>query len=169
MPLPDASSEYFKRIWEQSIFPLADKLGVKMNFPNVKPRSRLAHETAVWARGQGKFAAMNEAIFRAYFERGEDIGQVSILADLAMNVGLDGETLRQALEDHLHLQDVLADEEQAARYGLTGVPAFIAARTVLFGVQSTGTLEAFVRQASRVSAGDLRQENLPHLPVKLER
>ena len=169
VPLPDASSDYFKRIWEQSIFPLADKLNVKMNFPTVKPRSRLAHEAAAWARAQGKFEAMNEALFRAYFEHDEDIGQADRLVALASTLGLDGEALRNALNEHSHLKEVLADEEQAGRYGLTGVPAFIAARTVLFGVQAVDTLEAFVRRASQVSDDDLRQENLPHLPVKLGR
>ena len=138
-----------------------------MNFPGVKPRSRLAHETAQWARVQGKFAAMNDAIFRAYFERGEDIGQASVLAELATSLGLNGEALREALGGHPHLQAVLADEAQAAQYGLTGVPAFIAARTVLFGVQSADTLEDFVRRASQVSDNETRQGPLPHLPIKL--
>jgi predicted DsbA family dithiol-disulfide isomerase len=169
VPLPDASSAYFKRMWEQSIFPLADRLNVKMNFPRVKPRSRLTHEAAAWGRAQGKFEAMNEAIFRAYFEHGEDIGQVEILVALASSLDLDGDALRQALDEHLHLKEVLADEEQAVRYGLTGVPAFIAAGTVLFGVQPADTLEAFVRRASQVSEEDLRRENLPHLPIKLGR
>jgi predicted DsbA family dithiol-disulfide isomerase len=148
---------------------MAERLGVKMNFPNVKPRSRLAHEAAAWARARGQFDAMHEAIFRAYFERGEDIGDTNTLVALAASGGLDGEALRQALDSHSHLEAVLADETQAARYGLTGVPAFIAARTVLFGVQPADSLEAFVRQASEVSDEDLAPENLPHLPIKLGR
>ncbi len=140
-----------------------------MNFPTVKPRSRLAHEAAAWARAEGKFAAMNEAIFRAYFERDEDIGQPHVLVALASAIGLNASALSGALRQHTYLEEVLADEAQAARYGLTGVPAFIAARTVLFGVQRVEVLEAFVRQASQVSESDLPPEHLPHLPVKLEK
>jgi hypothetical protein len=39
----------------------------------MQPRSRLAHQAAHWARGQGRFEDYNAAVFRAFFERGEDI------------------------------------------------------------------------------------------------
>src|SRR5262249_2699256 len=136
VPLPEPGGEYLIRIWSQSVYPLAERLGVTMRLPPVKPRSRLAHEAALWARKQGRFDRMHEAIFRAYFERGEDIGRIDALETLASSAGMSGEGLRAALERHDHLEEVLADERQAARYGLSGVPAFVAAGAVLFGVQT---------------------------------
>jgi predicted DsbA family dithiol-disulfide isomerase len=170
VPLPEARGEYLMGVWEQSVLPLAQHLGVKMIMPSVKPRSRLAHEAAAWARSQNRFDEMNEALFRAYFERDQDIGQTDVLVALADSIGLDGSDLRSSLEHHTHLEEVLGDEQQAARYGLSGVPAFIAGRTVLFGVQAADALEEFVRLASRVSADDNSPPGtLPHLPVKLGR
>lgn len=169
VPLPDGNSEYFRRIWEQGVSPLARRLGVRMIRPEVKPRSRLAHRAAAWARAQGRFDAMNEAIFRAYFERGEDIGQPAVLIELARVSGLDGQSLRLALESGERLEEILSDERQAERYGLTGVPAFIAGGTVLFGVQSADALEEFIRLAHNTEAARPGKGPLPHLPIKITR
>jgi predicted DsbA family dithiol-disulfide isomerase len=46
-----------------------------MKLPPVQPRSRLAHEAARWAREQGCFDDYHAAVFRSFFERGEDIGR----------------------------------------------------------------------------------------------
>jgi predicted DsbA family dithiol-disulfide isomerase len=166
-PLPEAKGEYLTRIWEQSVLPMAQQLGIKMIMPSVKPRSRLAHQAAAWARQQQCFDEMNEALFRAYFERDEDIGQTHTLIALAEAMGLDGGDLKNALEEHRHLGEVLADQQQAAQYGLSGVPAFIAGNTVLFGVQTVDALEEFVRLASHVPDSDSQKANLPHMPIQL--
>ena len=76
VPMIDPNSEYLRRVWTDSVAPLAERLGVRMNLPPVKPRTRLAHEAAHWARAQGRFDDYHEEIFRAFFERGEDIGEV---------------------------------------------------------------------------------------------
>jgi predicted DsbA family dithiol-disulfide isomerase len=167
VPLPEAKGEYLTRIWEQSVLPLAQQIGVKMIMPSVKPRSRLAHEVAIWARQQQRFDEMNEALFRAYFERDEDIGQTHTLVTLADTIGLDGGDLKNALEEHRHLGEVLADQQQATQYGLSGVPAFISGNTVLFGVQTADALEEFVRLASHVPDSDSPKTNLPHMPIQL--
>jgi predicted DsbA family dithiol-disulfide isomerase len=130
--------------WVQSVHPLAAKLGVKMRMPSVVPRTRLAHEAAAWARAKGQADAMHDAIFRAFFERSEDIGQIDVLAALAAGAGLDAADLQNSLTLHSHLPKVLADEQQAQNYGLTGVPAFIWNGKGLVGVQTDKNLERLV-------------------------
>ncbi len=49
--------------------------------------------------------------------------------------------LKNSLTLHNHLPQVLADEEQAQKYGLTGVPAFIWNDHGLIGVQTLKSLE----------------------------
>jgi predicted DsbA family dithiol-disulfide isomerase len=167
VPLPEAKGEYLTGIWQQSVLPIARQLGVNMIMPSVKPRSRMAHEAAIWARRQQHFDEMNEALFRAYFERDEDIGQPHRLVALADAIGLDGADLKNALEEQRHLGEVLADQQRAAQYGLSGVPAFIAGNTVLFGVQTADALEEFVQRASQVPDSDSPKTNLPPMPVQL--
>ena len=144
-PLPDPNSEYLRRAWTDSVSPLAERLGVTMRFPPVKPRTRLAHEAAHWARAQGRFGDYHNEVFRAFFERGEDIGDADVLVALALGLGLDSDSLRQALTSHEFVASVLADEHKAARLGVSGVPAFVANRKgALSGVQPVENLRRLV-------------------------
>ena len=99
-----------------------------MRLPPVQPRSRRAHEAAHWARAQGHFGEYHAAVFRAFFERGEDIGDVGVLVGLAKELRLDGEALRVAIDGREYEGSVLADERDAEVLGIKGVPAFVAGR-----------------------------------------
>ena len=119
-----------------------------MNLPPVQPRSRLAHEAVKWAATVNHFDAYNEAIFRAFFERGENIGEIETLVKLAEGLQLDGEQLRRALSQHQFDAEVSADERAAAALGVHAVPAFVANRRVaLSGVQSLSALKALIDRA----------------------
>ena len=146
VPTLDPKGDYLQRAWSTSVYPLAEKLGVKMKLPPVQPRTRLAHEGAHWARAQGKFDDYHAAVFRSFFERGEDIGDIEILIKLALELQMDGDSLRQALKTHKFEKSVLEDEREAARLGVSGVPAFIANRkAALSGVQPVENLKKLVR------------------------
>ena len=67
-------------------------------------------------------------------------------------MALDGDDLREALNNHLHLENVLANEQESKKLGLRGVPAFIANRKIaLSGVQSLDSLQKFVEHARSLS------------------
>jgi predicted DsbA family dithiol-disulfide isomerase len=145
IPTLDPKGEYLRRAWRNSVYPLAEKLGMRMTLPPVQPRSRLAHEASHWARRQGRFDDYHAAIFRAFFERGEDIGKIGILASLASELGLEDESLRHALESRELENSVLDDEREARTLGVGGVPAFAAEGSVaLTGVQSLESLQKLV-------------------------
>ncbi len=145
MPSLDPSGEYLTRVWRDAVYPLAERLGVEMRLPPLQPRSRRAHEAAQWARAQNRFDDYNAAIFRAFFERGEDIGDVNVLARLASELRLDAMDLSGALERRDFEAPVLRDEAAAEELGVSGVPAFIAGgRAILFGVQSADGLRELV-------------------------
>ncbi len=142
----DPGGEYLTRVWRDSVYPLAERLGITMRLPPVQPRSRLAHEAAQWAREANRFDDYNAAIFRAFFERGEDIGSVDVLVRLAADLNFDEATLlRRALERREFEASVLKDENEAAALGVSGVPAFVAnRRAALSGVQSVAALQGLV-------------------------
>jgi predicted DsbA family dithiol-disulfide isomerase len=151
VPTLDPNGDYLHNVWGSSVYPLAKQLGIDIKLPPVQPRSRGAHEAAHWARRHGKFREYNAALFRAFFQRGEDIGNFDVLTRLASDMGLDDD-LREALDNHLHLENVLADELEAKKLGLRGVPAFIADRKIaLSGVQSLDSLQKFVEYARSLS------------------
>ncbi|MBA2564102.1 MAG: DsbA family protein [Gemmatimonadetes bacterium] len=148
VPTLDPKGEYLRRAWEGSVYPLAARLGITMRLPPVQPRSRLAHEAAHWARGQGRFEDYNAALFRAFFERGEDIGATGVLTSLAEESGLESAPLRRALETRALEASVLDDEREAEALAVRGVPAFVAdRRAALSGVQPVEQLKKLVERA----------------------
>jgi predicted DsbA family dithiol-disulfide isomerase len=145
VPSLDPNGEYMQTVWNSSVYPLSEKLGIKMKLPPIQPRSRSAHEAAKWAETQGKFDEYNAALFRAFFEHGEDIGEIETLLSLASDLKLETEFLRKALETNEFLERVLADERDAAEMGMSGVPAFVADRkTALTGVQPFENLKKLI-------------------------
>ena len=65
-----------------------------------------------------------------------------------IKVGLENNALRQALDNREYLESVLADEREAQKLGITGVPAFVANRKVaLTGVQSVENLKQLFERA----------------------
>jgi predicted DsbA family dithiol-disulfide isomerase len=145
VPTLDPGGEYLTRAWRDSVYPLAERLGVTMKLPPIQPRSRLAHEAAKWAATVNRFDAYNDAVFRAFFERGENIGDVEVLLKLAGDLQLEAEALRRVLVRHEFESRVLADEREAAALGVRGVPAFVAnRRAAVSGVQSVAALQAVI-------------------------
>jgi predicted DsbA family dithiol-disulfide isomerase len=152
VPMIDPNSDYLRRMWSDSVSPLAERLGVTMRFPPVKPRTRLAHESAHWARAQGRFDDYHKGIFRAFFERGEDIGDGEVLIALARVLELDSDSLRQAFTSHEFAASVQADENEAARLGVSGVPGFVASRkAALSGVQPVENLRNLIESVRGAS------------------
>jgi predicted DsbA family dithiol-disulfide isomerase len=149
VPTLDPSGAYLHRVWGSSVYPMAERLGMTIRLPPLQPRSRLAHEAAHWARSQARFDDYNAAVFRAFFERGEDIGDIAVLTALAAQLGLSADALRRALENHAFLQSVLDDERLAQTLGISGVPAFVANRkAALSGIQPVTALKALVSHVS---------------------
>ena len=149
VPARDPAGEYLTRVWRDSVYPLAEQLGMTMRLPPIQPRSRRAHEAAKWAQTQDRFDAYNDAVFRAFFERGEDISDIDVLAKLARDLNLDESSLRAALENKQFEPSVIDDEREAAEIGVHAVPAFVANRRfALSGVQPVTALEEMVNRAS---------------------
>ncbi|HEV8342818.1 MAG TPA: DsbA family protein [Candidatus Binatia bacterium] len=111
----------------------------------MQPRSRRAHEAARWAGELGRFDVYNEAVFQAFFERGENIGEVDVLVGLAHELSLDGDALRVALERRDYEPAVLKDEREAKSLAIGSVPTFVAGRAaMLSGVQPVENLKELI-------------------------
>lgn len=122
IPTLDPDGEYLHRVWNASVYPMARSLGMTLRLPPVQPRSRKALEAAEFAREKGVYNRMHNALFRAFFEEGRDIGDVGVLLEVGGSVGLDTEELRTALEENRYTGKVIGDEELARRLGVDSVP-----------------------------------------------
>jgi predicted DsbA family dithiol-disulfide isomerase len=124
-PTLDPNAEYLHRVWNQSVYPMAQERGMVMKLPPVQPRSRKAHEAAEFARQSGRLDAMNNALFKAFFEDGRDLADIEVLLDIGQSVGLDAGELREALTSGRYEQRVIEDQQLARQIGISGVPALI--------------------------------------------
>ncbi len=148
VPALDPNAEYLHRVWDASVYPLAETLGVSMKLPPVQPRTRRAHEAAHWARSIGRFDEYHSGLLAAFFERGEDIGDIDVLVALAASLGLPHDALRAALVSRAFEQAVIDDEELAKQMDVGSVPAFIAnGRFGVIGVQPVEVLRDLIERA----------------------
>lgn len=125
VPTLDPDGEYLHRVWDQSVYPMAANRGMDLRLPPVQPRSRKAFEAVESAREAGRFGEMHEALFRAFFQAGRDLADTGTLVEIGASIGLDADELRQALEDSRFAGKVLADERQAEKIGIRGVPSMV--------------------------------------------
>jgi len=120
--------------------------------------SRLAQELGAWADASGKGKAYHDAAFRAFFVAGEDIGDKTVLADLAEAVGLDPEEARRVLEKRSFLEAVDADWARSRKLGIRMAPTFVRGGRMLEGTKPYSVLKAWFR-------GDGEKEALANLPA----
>jgi predicted DsbA family dithiol-disulfide isomerase len=109
--------------------------------------SRLAQELAKWADSQPGFEVIHQALYRAYFVESRNIGDPEVLIDIAMKAGLPEEEARTVLSDRTFKEAVDADWQKARRYGITGVPSFVAGGTKVVGAQPYDVLAQQLRAA----------------------
>jgi predicted DsbA family dithiol-disulfide isomerase len=109
--------------------------------------SRLAQELGKWAESQPGGEAIHDALFRAYFVEGRNIGDVEELIKIAESVGLPGDKAREVLEKRTHKAAVDADWEKSRHYGVTGVPTFVIGERGVVGAQPYEALEQLVTKS----------------------
>ena len=113
--------------------------------------SRLSQELGKWADTQPGGEALHDAFFRAYFVEALDISQPSVLLEIVESVGLSVEGAREVLEHRTFKAAVDADWALSRRYGITGVPTFVAGKYGVVGAQPYEALEELVRRAAQPS------------------
>jgi len=103
------------------------KDGVEFDFAAIKrrPDTLDSHRLIRWSEAAGVQDEVVERLFIAYFENGEDIGDVRVLADIADLCGMDGVEVAQMLESDADAALVEREDQIAHEMGVTGVPAMI--------------------------------------------
>ncbi|MFJ4225358.1 DsbA family protein [Microbacterium sp. NPDC089695] len=105
---------------------VAENAGLAYRFDLLQHTNTVkAHELLHFAKANDLQHEMEERLMSAYFTEGKHVGRVDDLVELAVEVGLEAEAVREALETSRHLQDVRQDQAQAQAYGIQGVPFFV--------------------------------------------
>jgi predicted DsbA family dithiol-disulfide isomerase len=108
--------------------------------------SRLAQELGKWGDVTGR-PAIHDALYRAYFVDGTDIGSIDALVGVAQGVGLPADEARRILNERAFRSAVDRDWAHARDLGVTGVPTFVAGGRAVVGAQPYEALEQLVRLA----------------------
>ena len=107
--------------------------------------SRLAQELASWAVSQPGGESIHDALFRAYFVDGKNIGDAEVLVEISKQLGLNEAQAREVIQKRTHKAAVDADWEKSRQYGVTGVPTYVVGDRGVVGAQPYETLEELIK------------------------
>ncbi len=120
------------------------------------PNTRLAHRLIWWAGRRGGQDALVEALFRAYFSAGMDVGNARTLTQVATGIGNDERGVAAFLAGSEGAAEIAAEEAAIRAQRIDGVPLFIIdGRHRIDGAQPVAVFSALLAQAA---SGD------PHSP-----
>jgi predicted DsbA family dithiol-disulfide isomerase len=133
-----------------------EKEGIAFDFAAIqrRPNSLNSHRLIRWAEAAGVQDDVVERLFIAYFENGEDIGDIRVLADIADICGMDGVDVARMLETDDDLAMVTREDQIAHEMGVTGVPAMIFGnRLAVSGAREAQVLISVIDRVTEMSAG----------------
>lgn len=118
---------YFEQVRE-NVERLKDEYGVEMDLDHgADVDSWNAQKVALYveqASDEDTFEAFHERTFEALWQEGRDVGDPDVLADIAGDVGVPGEAVRDAVADE-QLEAELEERFEAAKQrGVSGIPTF---------------------------------------------
>ncbi|MDD7910805.1 MULTISPECIES: DsbA family protein [Pseudovibrio] len=156
-PVPTLRVEdpYLPTVWERSVYPMAEELGVPIKLPQIspQPRTQKAFEGFQLAQEKGLGEAYSNRFLRAFFQEEQDIGDIEVIVRLGEEVGLDGAELREALDKgtyaFTHRKALEQAKEQA---NISAVPTIFIGDRRLQGVPSEGELRAALQEAGLLKA-----------------
>ncbi|MEY4965910.1 MAG: hypothetical protein RL274_1493 [Pseudomonadota bacterium] len=133
-----------------------EKEGIAFDFAAItrRPNTLDSHRLIRWAAAAGLQDEIVERLFIAYFENGEDIGDIRVLADIADMCGMDGLETAQMLEDGTDLELVAREDQIAREMGVTGVPAMIfGGKLAVSGAREAEVLLSVIDRVTEMGGG----------------
>lgn len=104
----------------------AAQLGLEYHLDHAQAtNTKAAHRLIHFASSEGRGHEMTQRLFRAYFTEGRNLGDYAVLADLAVDAGLDRDRALAALESGAFGDAFDRDVAQAHELGIGGVPFFV--------------------------------------------
>ncbi len=141
--------EYLERVWRDSVYPMAERLGIPIKLPNISPQPHtgLAFEGYQYALSQGQGPAYTHRMFTAFFQEERNIGDLSVLTELAEELRFEALDFRYALESRKYRER----HRQALRHAqeemhITVVPTLFKGNHRLEGLPSLSQLRLFLRK-----------------------
>jgi predicted DsbA family dithiol-disulfide isomerase len=126
------------------------EVGIKFDFDAISrsPNTLDAHRLIRWAAASGVQEEVVKRLFSAYFEHGRDIGDRTVLTEIAAECGMDAEAVGRQFAGDDGVDAIRNEIAEAQEIGVTGVPFFIfASRFAVSGAQSADVLARALQSA----------------------
>jgi predicted DsbA family dithiol-disulfide isomerase len=142
--------------WERSLALDADvaaagkRVGITFRHDLMQrtPNSFQAHRLILLAGHDGVQDAVVDALFKAYFIEGRDVGEASVLIEIASQAGLDSARAQKFLESNVGADEIRRQEQSAMNAEISGVPTFIIDGEVIFsGAVGAEAMAIYFRKA----------------------
>jgi predicted DsbA family dithiol-disulfide isomerase len=119
-------SGHSRRI-HQTIAEAGATVGIDFAFDKIKrsPNTRNAHRLIRYATREGAGNDVVTRLFEGYFLQGRDVGDITTLAKIAAEAGLDEREVRTFLSGDSERDEIVAEDRNARRLGVNAVPCYI--------------------------------------------
>lgn len=128
--------EYLPSAWKYGVYPAAEKMGISIKLPSISPQPYTRDPLLVlqYAKEHGLGNEYAEAMLIAFFQENLNIGDFTVIRDVAASVGLPTESLQEILESAMRGQRHDKELEYAHRIGIRAVPSMAIGQKVYSGM-----------------------------------
>lgn len=147
--------ERVEEIWRR-IQEVGASLGIDYHFEKIQVRANtlMAHRLIHWAQQQGDASGVVEGLFKAQFERGENVSDRMVLANVAVACGYDQAEVLRYLDSDEDVSLIQQMEHESRTWGVSSVPTFVFDRkSGIQGAEDPRVLADGIKQAL-ASSGD---------------
>ncbi|MDA8110161.1 MAG: DsbA family oxidoreductase [Betaproteobacteria bacterium] len=118
------------------------------------PNTLAAHQLIELAQQRARGDAVVDALFRAYFEEGRDVGDAAVLLQIARACEIEDREVESRWADQDDARRVLQLESEMRSLGIDAVPTFVFdRRTGVSGAHPPEALAAAIRAAAQHADG----------------
>lgn len=93
------------------------------------------------AEGAGQKEAYIEAVIKAMWEEGENMGDAEVVADVLTRAGFDGKAIVEQTQDPAIKGKLIDNTAAAVERGVFGIPTFFVGDEMFFGKERLGQVE----------------------------
>ncbi len=143
LPIP---REYLEMVMA-NVMQLAKEDGLTFKLSDKLPNSRLALFISEFARKKGKYDEFHELVLEKYWKEGKDIGDLSLLLELAESIELNRDEVLAFIETDEPQNKLKEALMELSKRMINGVPTFIIGNRMVVGAQSYETFEKVIKIA----------------------
>jgi predicted DsbA family dithiol-disulfide isomerase len=128
---------------------IGNSLGFEFNFSKTEriPNTFNAHRLLWKSKQEELQTELSEALFKAYFTDGRDVGSIEVLSDIAHEVGMQKEEIKNFLNSKEGGQETADDEMEFIEKSIGAVPTyFINEKYIIQGGQEPETFVSFLNK-----------------------